>query len=54
VKLTTNFHLMPMSRMVELYLHSPTHLHGVVVNCLSKHGEDSQFNPSGLDHCIVV
>jgi hypothetical protein len=34
-KLTTHFHLVPRSRMVELYLHFPTTLHGVVLNRLS-------------------
>jgi hypothetical protein len=32
VKLTTHLHLVPRSRMVELYLHSPIRLHGVVIN----------------------
>jgi hypothetical protein len=32
VKLTTNLHLVPRSRMVELYLHSPIRLLGVVLN----------------------
>jgi hypothetical protein len=32
VKLTTLLHLVPMLRMVELYLHSPIHFHGVVLN----------------------
>jgi hypothetical protein len=32
VKLTTHLHLVPKSRMVELYLHSPICLHGIVVN----------------------
>jgi hypothetical protein len=32
VKLTTNSHLVQRSRMVELYLHFPTRLHGVVIN----------------------
>jgi hypothetical protein len=32
VKLTTHLHLMPRSRMVELYLHSPIWLHGIVHN----------------------
>jgi hypothetical protein len=31
VKLTTHLHLVPRSRMVELYLHSPICLHGVVL-----------------------
>jgi hypothetical protein len=30
-KLTTHFHLVPRSRMVELYLHSPICLHGIVL-----------------------
>jgi hypothetical protein len=32
VKLITNLHLAPMSKMVELYLHCPTRLHCVVVS----------------------
>jgi hypothetical protein len=32
VQLTTHLYLVPMSRMVELYLHSPACLHGVVLN----------------------
>jgi hypothetical protein len=32
VKLTTHLHLVLRSRMVELYLQSPIHLHGVVLN----------------------
>jgi hypothetical protein len=32
VKLTTHLHLVPRSRMVELYLHSLIRLHGVTLN----------------------
>jgi hypothetical protein len=32
VKLTTHLHPVPRSRVVELYLHSPTCLHGIVLN----------------------
>jgi hypothetical protein len=32
--------LVPRSRMVELYLHSPKHLHGVVLNFM----DDFTFN----------
>jgi hypothetical protein len=32
VKLTTHFLLVPSSRMLELYLHSPTCLHGIVLS----------------------
>jgi hypothetical protein len=32
MKLTTHLRLTPRSRMVELYFHSPTRLHGVVLN----------------------
>jgi hypothetical protein len=35
VKLTTHLHLVPRSRMVELHLSSPTHLHGLVFNQLN-------------------
>jgi hypothetical protein len=34
-ELTTNLHLVPRSRMVELYFHFPIRLHGVVLNKLS-------------------
>jgi hypothetical protein len=32
VKLTTHLHLMPSSRKVELYLHFPICLYGIVLN----------------------
>jgi hypothetical protein len=32
MKLTTHLHPLPRSRMMELYLHSPLCLHGVVLN----------------------
>jgi hypothetical protein len=32
MKLTTNLHLVPGSRMMELYLHNPIPLYGVVLN----------------------
>jgi hypothetical protein len=32
MKLTTDLHLVPRSRMVELYLYSPICLHGIVLN----------------------
>jgi hypothetical protein len=32
VKLTTRLHLMPRSRILELYFHSSIPLHGVVLN----------------------
>jgi hypothetical protein len=35
VKLTTHLHLVPRSRMVELYLHSPVCLYGIVLNWLT-------------------
>jgi hypothetical protein len=35
MKLTTYLHLVPRSRVVELYLHSPIHPHGVVLIQLS-------------------
>jgi hypothetical protein len=35
VKLTTHLYLVPRSRMLELYLHSPICLHGIVLNWLS-------------------
>jgi hypothetical protein len=35
VEITTYHHIVPRSRMVELYLHSPIRLHDVVLNQLS-------------------
>jgi hypothetical protein len=35
VKLAAHLHLVPKSRMVELYNHSPIRLHGVVLNQLN-------------------
>jgi hypothetical protein len=32
LKLTTHLHLVPKSRIVELYLHSSISLHGIVLN----------------------
>jgi hypothetical protein len=32
VELTTDLHLVPRSRMEELYLHSPIRLHGMMLN----------------------
>jgi hypothetical protein len=32
VKRITQLHLVPRSTVVELYLHSPIRLHGVVIN----------------------
>jgi hypothetical protein len=32
VKVITCLHLLPRSRVVDLYLHSPMRLHGVVLN----------------------
>jgi hypothetical protein len=36
-KLTTHIHLVPRSRMVELYLNSPICLHGIVLNYIIKY-----------------
>jgi hypothetical protein len=35
MKLATHFHLVPRSRILELYLHIPIYLHGVVLNQFS-------------------
>jgi hypothetical protein len=35
MKLTTHFQLVPRSKNVDLFIHSPIHLHGVVLNLLS-------------------
>jgi hypothetical protein len=42
VKLTIHLHLVPKSRMVEIYLLSPIHLHGLMLNYLST-GTNSLF-----------
>jgi hypothetical protein len=42
VKLTTDLHLVPRPRVVELYLHSPICLHGIVLN-LIKHKNNFTF-----------
>jgi hypothetical protein len=42
VKLTTELHLVPRSRMVELYLYSPTSRHDVVLNYF-KHRDNFAF-----------
>jgi hypothetical protein len=34
IKLTTQLHIVPWSRLVELYLHSPIYLHVIVLNYL--------------------
>jgi hypothetical protein len=43
VRLATRLHLVSRSRKVELYLDSPTFLHGIVLNCRSQW-------PRGLRH----
>jgi hypothetical protein len=35
IKLTTHIHLVPSFRMIDLYLHSPTRLHGMMLNLLT-------------------
>jgi hypothetical protein len=44
VKLTAHLHLVPRSRMVELYVHSPTCIHGLVLNYLPQ-GQLDLFLP---------
>jgi hypothetical protein len=45
VKLTIHLHLVLRSRIVELYLHSPIHIHGVVLNYLIKDRVSFTFLP---------
>jgi hypothetical protein len=52
VKLTTHLHLVPRSRMVELYMHSPIRLHGAVLNQWST-GTTLPFSYSTFS-CIKV
>jgi hypothetical protein len=47
LKLTTHLHLVPRSGMVELYFHSPLHLHGLLLNWLST-GTALPFTPSSV------
>jgi hypothetical protein len=49
VKLTTSLHLVPRSRMVELYLHSPMCLHGVVLNYTIRYRNNFMHLLSQLD-----
>jgi hypothetical protein len=39
VKLTIHLHLIPRSKIVELYLHSPKYLYGIVLNYVIKYSE---------------
>jgi hypothetical protein len=43
-----NIHLLPRSKMVELYLHSHIHLHGLVFNQLSIRKILSSFLPTNM------
>jgi hypothetical protein len=52
VKLTTHLHLVPKSRMVELYLHSPISLRGVVLNEFNTR-KTSPFILPHLLQCVV-
>jgi hypothetical protein len=53
MKLATQFYLQPMSRMVELYLHYPIHLHGIVLNKLSI-GTPLPFKSPRLHYCLCA
>jgi hypothetical protein len=54
VKLTTHLYLELKSRMVELYLHSPIYLHGVVLEFIIKHRENFTSNDFSLHVKSVV
>jgi hypothetical protein len=43
VKLTTHLHLVPRSRMVELYVHSSIRLHGIVLQYIIKYRDNVAF-----------
>jgi hypothetical protein len=47
VKLTIHLHLVQMSRVMELYLHSLIRIHGVVFNCAQ-----GQFYFFGQSHVL--
>jgi hypothetical protein len=57
MKLTTNLHLVPRSRMVELYLHSPIYLHSTVLQ-LYLYWQRRKINlihpPSYIIHIFVL
>jgi hypothetical protein len=40
VKLSTHLQLVPRSRMVELYLHSPIRFHGIVLNYIMEYRDN--------------
>jgi hypothetical protein len=46
MKLTTHLHLVPRSRKMELYLHSPICLHGIM---LKKSGKETTLTLHGMD-----
>jgi hypothetical protein len=58
VKLTTHFHLVPRSRMLELYLHSPICLSGILkrqlylIDCEDVSREMCCFNSVGMEFFI--
>jgi hypothetical protein len=55
VKLTTHIGLVLRSRMVELYLHSPIHLHGVVFYCARRKYYERNYNQTHrLTHTLIV
>jgi hypothetical protein len=52
VKLTTHLHLVPRSRMVELYLHSPICLHGIVRKYILKYRDNFDCSVFGRPRII--
>jgi hypothetical protein len=54
VMLTTHFHLVLKSRIVELYLYSIVHIHGMVTNAYRVHaGNASVFLLAGIE-CTAI
>jgi hypothetical protein len=54
VKLTTRPRPLPRSRIVELYLHSPERLHGVVLNYLSRVTTSPEFDHARGDNPQIL
>jgi hypothetical protein len=54
MKLTTHLHLVPRSRMVDLYLHSPWRLHGVATSLLPYHMSLQKSSPVPWCMCFFA
>jgi hypothetical protein len=54
VKLTSHLHLVPRSRMVELYLLSHTCLHGIVLNYIIKYRDNLLTFANIMKNCQSI